>query len=402
MKKLFFMTVAMCLLTSAVYAQLTFGGYFNSGLGLTMVGDNDPQIKAFGVDSDSNGYRLRLNGSYQNEARTAGFRLRLQSQRTITPSTSSAADHTHSINGIFLSIPFAYGFMNFFDNKLSVLGGIVDDGAWQTADWWFNEDLGEGLGALLKVNPIDGLVFGAGIYINSQLGGGANNVLALPINQIINIGDAKYVFSASYTMKDTFYLGGSFRTENAAGGATRFQESMAVMGDLRILAVSPLTAVVAFEINNLQDFANTGTMIFSETFAFKITDDLTLGLNAVQFIYQNDNDPGFLFNLWGSYAFGNIIPRLDLVYFINGHSNDARTAAANPQYHRRGYAARSDAAEHSVFSARPSVRINLDNRTHLEIGNVTHIDFAAAAQSFWGNKDSRLSNIFYIDLRWSF
>jgi hypothetical protein len=435
MKKIMGIALVMLLTATAVFAQnLTLGGYLNSGLGLVTAGDEDPFLKAFGVDSDSNGYRFRLNGSYQNEPKNAGFRLRLQSQRTLAfTSTGNAAagaavgtnDHTHSVsvsgNNMYFSVPYAYGFVNFFENKLSFSAGIVDDSSWLTADWWFNDDAGEGLGVLMKLNLIEGLNLGFGAYTVTQLGGGANNVLARNINFRPYLDDAKYTIGISYAVKDVFYIGGTFRTENTAGGGTTTKDtesagrnlggtiddnksSSLVVGDLRILAVKGLTAVIAVAADNLQDFDENGLMFISETFAYKINDAFNLGVNAVQFLYQNDRDMSMLFNLWGSYAFGSIVPRLDFVYFINGTSHNATTAEAsvNPNYHRRGYAPLSNASEHSVLSIRPSVRINLDNRTHFEIGNVTHIDMANESIKNWNDSDSRLTNVFYLDVRWNF
>jgi len=381
MKKYFAVFVMMVLLSGAVFAQgLSFGGYFNSGLGVISVGDNDPVVRAFGVDSESNGYRFRLNGTYQNEARTAGFRLRLQSQRNVDP--TGTANNVGSI-----SIPFAYGFMNFFENKLSLNAGIVDDSAWQTADWWLNDDVGEGLGVLIKLNNlIDGLNLGFAGYTVSQASGGANNHLARSIGYTPLLSDVKYVISGSYAMKDAFYIGGSFRTENTSGN----QQSSQFMGDLRILAVSDLTAIAAVSLDNLQDFDNTGNIVLSQTFAFKVSEEINIGLNAAQFFYNRpvDIDPGFLFNLWGSYAMGDIIPRIDIVYFMKGQSNTSQ------QYHRRGYAATGNNSDISVFSIRPSIRINLDSRTHLEIGDVIHFNDNAGTNT--------MTNVFYIDLRWSF
>jgi len=435
MKKITGVALLMILTSTAIFAQnLTFGGYFNSGLGLVTAGDEDPFLKTFGVDSDSNGYRFRLNASYQNEAKNAGFRFRLQSQRTLAFTSAGTAaageaagpnDHTHSVsvsgNNMYFSVPFVYGFANFFENKLGFNAGIVDDSSWQTADFWFNDDAGEGLGILMKLNLIEGLNLGLGAYTVTQLGGGANNVLARNINSRVYLEDTKFTISGSYTLKDAFYIGGTFRTENTAGGGTTTidtesagrniggtiddnKSSSLAVGDLRILAVKGLTAVIAVAADNLQDFDNSGLMFISETFGYKINDDFSLGVNAVQFLYQDDRDMSMFFNLWGSYAFNIVVPRIDAVYFINGTSHNAATAQAsvNPNYHRRGYAPLSNEAEHSVLSVRPSIRINLDGRTHFEIGNVTHIDMAKENIKNWNDSDSRLTNVFYLDIRWNF
>jgi hypothetical protein len=103
MKKKLFMFAALILVTSAfVFAQdIKFDGYLNSGLGVVFDDneDHDPYIKAFGVDSESNGYRFRLNGSYQNEAKNAGAKFRLQSQQNLAKG--------------YLSLPYAYGWVGF-------------------------------------------------------------------------------------------------------------------------------------------------------------------------------------------------------------------------------------------------------------------------------------------------
>lgn len=400
MKKFTVFILVMALTGTAVFAQnFTFGGYINSGLGLTAVDvdDQDASISAFGVDSEQPGYRFRLNGAYQNEAKTSGIRVRLQAQ----------ANTERRSNG-YLSIPYVYGYMNYFDNKLNLLGGLIMDSSWETTDWWIADDVGEGLGALIKLNPIEGLSFGAGAYLISQEGGGRNNQLSRGLNTTnspnasLDAEDLKYVFGASYMQKDVFYLGASFRTENQAGDETPVtnegrQETSALIGDLRIFAVPNLTAVVAFSFDNIMAFDVKGLMVFSESFGFKATDEFNLGLNAVQFISNEEkkDDVSMLFNLWGSYAIKIVVPRLDLTYFIGGNSH-----ATN--YHRRGYTGPTYDYDYSVFSIRPSVRINLDNRTHFEIGNVTHIDMSEEEQKAWDDSKQKITNVFYIDFRWSF
>ena len=423
-KKIFGLAFVLPLLMAAaggLWAQeLKFDGYLNSGLGVVADNneDNDAYVKVFGVDSESNGYRFRLNGSYTNEAKNAGVRLRLQGQRRI------------DVSG-YLSMAYGYGWVGFFDNVLTVTGGIVDDGAWTTADWWWNDDQGEGLGLLLKAEPVKGLNLGIGAYVISQQSGGNNNILsvggALPNFRDITLRaqDAKYTFNAAYTMPDTFRLAASFRTKNqAAWGVlpagkdpdnyaySGREESSQLIGEFRLLAVKGLTAVVIGIVDTLDEFSDKGNITLSETIGFKINDDLNIGLNAVQFLYNTqtsgkDTDPSLLFNLWGSFAFGKVVPRLDLVYFKGGTS---KTVAADKQWERRGFAAAKGAKDvdddKSVFSARPSVKINVDNRTFLEIGDMINYDFAnfdgAYKDSGDANKKSRLTNVVYVDLKFSF
>jgi len=423
--------VAAMVGAGAVFAQeLKFDGYVNSGAGIVIDDneDHDPYFKVFGVDSESNGYRFRLNGSYTNEAKNVGAKFRLQSQRRIDQSG-------------YLSLPYLYGWMGFFENMLTLTGGLVDDGTWTSADWWWNDDAGEGLGLLLKAEPMKGLLLGAGAYTISQQSGGGNNWLQYtPIsydkdndkwvsgsNRLPNFGeitpkaeDVKYTINAAYTMPDTFRLGAIFRTKNKAGWTgTRYldnddyeyggrEESMFLQAELRVLAIKNLTAVVVGTFDKLEKFDKRGNMMFSETFGYKM-DSLNVGLNAVQFLYNREDDmnPGLLFNPWVSYTIEKIVPRLDLVYFMGGQS---KMANGNNQWERRGFAnvARAKDAEddYSVFSIRPSVKINLDNKTFLEIGDMINYDMAAKDGAYKDSgdagKNSLLSNVFYVDVKFSF
>jgi hypothetical protein len=399
--------------------ELKFDGYVNSGLGVVTTKGLGTDLKFFGVDSEMNGYRLRLNGSYQNGAENAGVRFRLQSQSTLA-------------NGYF-SLPYAYGWVKFINGVFYAAAGIVDDGTWATGDWWlYSERQDGGLGALLKATPIKGLDLGFGAYVINLQAGGGNNILGTGTLNFANVRpkiyDVKYTLSAAYTLPDVFRLGATFRFKNKAGydadssraGYLGRDESSRLLGEFRFLGVKDLTAVIAASFDKIEDFANSGNIILSETFAYKL-DNLNIGLNAAQFLYSREaepkKDPGLLFNLWGSYAFDNIIPRLDFAYFLGGQSTLGSGAYT---WHRRGFVNKTGTADttddYSVFSVRPSIRFNLDGRTFIEIGDIINYDFAnfdgyrkdgralspSATPPVLGDITSRLSNVFYIDLKWSF
>jgi hypothetical protein len=421
MKKNIFVFAALLLAVSAVvFAQeLKFDGYLNSGVGIVAndrEGD-EPYFKAFGVDSESNGFRFRLNGSFQNEAKNAGVRFRLQGQRTLNPYG-------------YLTLPYLYGWVGFFENKLTLTGGLVDDGTWTSADWWWNDDTGEGLGLLIKAEPIKGLNLGFGAYAISQQSGGNNNALGSSLQSLgtfaPSLYNIKYTVNAAYTMPDVFRFGAIFRTQNKAGYDTASltdlsdhlgrEESMFLQAEFRLLAVKNLTAVVVGTFDKLEWFEKRGNTILSETFGYKL-DNLNVGLNAVQFLYSRtdtndekvDYNPGLLFNPWVSYTLDKIVPRLDLVYFFGGQSKTA-LVKANQQWERRGFATviKTKAAEddYSVFSIRPSVKINLDSRIFLEIGDMINIDFAAKDGAYGdsgdANKKTLFTNVFYIDVKFSY
>jgi hypothetical protein len=175
-----------------------------------------------------------------------------------------------------------------------------------------------------------------------------------------------------------------------------------LIAEIRLLAIKGLTAIIAANLDKLEDFSDAGNIIISETFGYKFG-DLSLGLNAVQFLYNREDDynPGLLFNLWSSIPFGSIVPRVDAVYFMGGSSTVATGANT---WHRKGFANRAAAKDaeqdYSVFSVRPSVKFNIDSKTFVEVGDVINYDFANFEA--FGSSKSRLSNVFYLDLKWSF
>jgi len=407
--------------------ELKFDGYVNSGLGVVSSGveDSDLIVKAYGVDSEQNGYRFRLNGAYQNEAGNAGARFRFQSQAT-------------SARGYF-TLPYAYGWVKFANDIFYAAGGVVDDGTWVTGDWWLNGDrLDWGLGALLKATPVKGLDLGVGAYVINAQGGGLGNILGggdgIGFGTVTpKIWDVKYTGNAAYTLPDAFRFSVTFRGKNKAGYDKASNddpdkylgsnESSRLIGEFRFLGVKDLTTIVAFSFDKLEDYKNSGNIILSETFAYKL-DSLNIGLNAAQFLYKRKSsaDPGLLFNPWISYALGKFVPRLDFAYFLGGQS---ALGAGNNTWSRpragnfvNKIGANGVDDDYSLFSVRPSIKFNLDNRTFVEIGDLINYDFAnfdgyrkdgqalAAATStkeaVIGDTKSRLSNVFYIDFRWSF
>jgi hypothetical protein len=409
-------SIVFAALTARVLAQeLTFNGYVNSGIGVinSDAKDADTIVKAYAVDAWQNAYRIRLNGTYTNADKTAGVNFRFQSQSKIDASA--------------LNIPYFYGWVQFLNGIFTASGGLVDDGTWATADYWIIDDAGEGIGVLLKAKPFAGLDLGVGAYLASQLGGGDNNALAITdfSKLVLKAGDVKYVYSGSFTLPDVFRAGASFRWKNKAGhNGTAIadgyvydgrQESSALLGDIRLLAVQNLTAAAAFSFDKIEDFDAAGNIVFSETFGYK-AGGLNIGLNAVQFLYNRsvanekiDCDPGLLFNIWGSYAIGSVVPRLDFVYFAGGQSN---TANAKLGYDRHGYTDKpgvKDADDdYSTIGIRPSVKFNFNSSTFIELGDAINIDAvnfdvnSPYADSDDAGKKNRITNVFYVDLKWSF
>jgi hypothetical protein len=256
--------------------------------------------------------------------------------------------------------------------------------------------MGEGLGLLFKVSPVTGLDLGVGAYAISALGGGDNNVLASSIDKnLVDWNYVKYTFNIGYTMSDLFKVTATVRNQNRAGGTSHRDETMKSIIGARILAVKDLTAIVEAELDNLwYDFDKTGKITFYETVGYKLG-SLGFGLNAAQYLLMADNsDISLRFNPWVSYTLGKLVPRLDVVYFIGGQV-DGSSGTAEGKYGRKNYAAKND-NDLSVIGVRPSVKINFDSRTALEIGDV--VNFEKGGSYGAGAKDSRFTNVFYVDL----
>jgi hypothetical protein len=420
-----------------IFAQeFKFDGYFNSGLGIistdTKVPDGtgtktaDSKIVPFGVDSEQAGYRFRLNGSYTNADATAGAKFRFQAQSKFDAGS--------------FSLPYAYGWVSFLNKIFTVSGGLVDDGTWSSGGAILDDDVGEGLGVLIKISPLEGLNLGAGAYVMNQQSGGNNNVLVIPAGDAsasattdftkinIPLDRLKYTASAGYTLKNVFKTNLTYRTANQAGDkVSRYasadlesfagrDETSKLIFSAHVLAVKNLTAGIEAELDKLEDSGvdrDKDNIDFNlyETIGYKI-DNLDFGLNAIQYFKaekDKEYDTGLHFNPWISYAIGAVVPRLDLNYFLAGKA--LTSAGANPlpdtKYHREvfAYADNGAADDLSVFAIRPSVKFNIDKNTSVEIGDLIALSngpggaFGDAADA---NKASNFNNVFYLDFKWKF
>jgi hypothetical protein len=422
---------------SGLFAQgLVLDGYINSGLGVVISTEEDapdPFLAAAGTDSWENAYRIWLNARYTSEAGNVGAHIRLQASGGYN----------------FLSVPIAYGWFSAFDKILTVNGGIVDNGTWNTGGAYFAPDQGEGLGTLIKVSPISGLDLGVGAYLIEVPGAGADNAtISDPYGmEGISFGtgrfyaneldDVKYTFNASYTLPDLLKFIVTYRPKAYLASALASQARVAVS----VLAVPNLTAILELDLGNLQDFKAlktgdrdawdrlvdpadddrdeildedgysldppqykptvkaldaSGKINIGETFQYNMG-SLSVGLWGVQWISQaEDTDFSFYLNPWVSYAIGSIVPRLDL-----GYGNGVRANFYNNGLNwRRGNVGAMYDSDYSVISIRPSVKINLDSTTFVEIGDLIDID--GGPDNTWGTDNSKISNVFYVDFKWSF
>jgi hypothetical protein len=437
------LAVGVVIASGAFAQEIKFDGYVNTGIGIlstdAKVADGtgsktaDIKVVPFGVDSEQAGYRFRLNGSYVGEDGNSGAKFRLQAQSKI----GDAA-------GAPLSIPYAYGWGSFLNKVLTVSGGLVDDGTW-TSPGFLGDDQGEGLGALVRASPVEGLNLGAGAYVISPQGGSNNNVIIIPAGKTttavtdftkidIGLDRLKYTFNAGYTLPELLKLTFTFRTANQTGNVTsKFDDSATevfngnnetsrLIFGAQVLLVKDLTAVVEVEADKLEDTGadkDKDNIDFNlyETLGYKLG-DLAFGLNAVQYIRVEkdaDKDLGLHLNPWVSYTLGSIVPRLDLNYFLAGTATTAiadagasppTLAALGAKYHRKVFAYKDngDADDLSVIAFRPSVKFNV-GKGFIEIGDL--IAVAAGPDGAFADADdpqrsSSFDNVFYVDFKWSF
>ena len=395
MKKIFWLLLAVVFAAAPVFAQeLRFSGYVNSGIGVEFSShddDDDVMMRVAGVDSEQRGGRFRLNGSYTNADKNAGADLRFQLQGV--PGVNNTAD---------IGLVYGYGWVKPVD-MLLIKAGLVADATFETQGPILRDDAGGGAGAglFIKLTPIEGLDIGAGVYPRSADGSNNNHrITAVSTNQTWY--DVKYTFGIAYTMPEVFKLNASFRTSNDAGVTSRTQARG--IAEFQLLMVENLTAIVEVEIDNIYNkadefdmFDNEGKFNFYETFAYGIN-DLRFGINAAQYISKVDNtDIGLRFNPWVSYALaeGKIVPRLDGVFFLGGDRIRLDSSGNQPgdygKYDRRMDVAPTYNSDDFVVSARPSIKINVDSRNFIEIGNAFYYRNPAVGDGF-------INNIFYIDL----
>jgi hypothetical protein len=401
---------------SGVFAQdIKFDGYVNAGIGILstdakVVDGEGPDTKVadtkvvpFGVDSEQVGYRFRLNGAVTSEDGNSGAKFRFQAQNK----TDSTA----------LSIPYAYGWASFLDKVLTVTGGLVDDGTWNSGGAILNDDVGEGLGTLIKATPIEGLNLGVGAYVATT---GTKDLALVDIG----LDRLKLTFNAGYTVPELLKLTLTFRTANQTGDdafpvdtdSETFgsNETSKLIFGAQVLAIKDLTAVLEAEVDKLEDVGadkekdNINFNLY-ETLGYKLG-ALAFGLNAVQYIRVEkdvDHDLGVQLTPWVSYALGSIVPRLDLTYFLAGAATTAPGKEIGSKYHRKVFAYSDngeDLDDVSVIAIRPSVKFNI-GKGFIEIGDL--IAIASGPDSSFADADdatrsSNFDNVFYVDFKWSF
>jgi hypothetical protein len=216
--------------------------------------------------------------------------------------------------GSLLAVPYAYGKVTAF-NIVDIYGGLVDNGAWATAGDKA-DDVGEGLGGLVQIRPIEGLNVGFGVY---DVTGKGNSTIFL---------DTTFTYGASYTMADTF------RAE--ISGKTQGQKMQALFAGAEIFAIPNLGLALEVWSDTLSS-TDTGWTI-DEKVSYDLG-ALDFGVTLWQFINLpnfgvaenvlgtlrgswEEYSLGIKGNIWASYELGAFVPKLEIYGGLGGISAD--------------------------------------------------------------------------------
>jgi hypothetical protein len=360
-------------------------------LGLTYdtVGET-AYLQAFSRDAEQP-FQLRLNGAYANEGDTAGLKFRFQQRFGA------------------LSMAWAFGYINAFDNLLTLQGGLIDDGTFNSGGGILDADSGEGLGTNILVRPIDNLVIGAGAYAASGFG--------VPAGGYQKSGDAKYTVGLSFTAPSIVKVVTSFRTKNTLVVSTDANSHNQLIAGINILALSDLGLKLVLEgrVTDLGENADKDPMDLDGFATIGYAQGpLSLGLNAAFYkaglnkpsASAIPDEPIMAFWLYGSYAVTeSIVPRLDALFMLNSYDDRYISANGQSSWHYKNFvkdAGTSSDKDQKLIAFRPAVLLKMDANNSLEIGDYVGVHINAEKVFAGGDKDTLISNVFYIDYVFKF
>jgi hypothetical protein len=384
-----------------LFAQVKFTGEVKTGLGLVYdTAYKTAYLEAFGRDAEQP-LQFRLNGAVTNEAGTAGAKFRVQQRFANATSEAAPAEYAG------LTVPFAYGYLNAFGTLLTLQGGLVDDGTFNSGGGILDSDSGEGVGANALVKPIDNLVIGAGAYAAKDFGGIYTKG---DEEKYSKSGDAKYTAGVSFTAPGLVKFVTSFRTKSD------WESNQAILG-INVLALSDLGLKLVLEgrFTDIGEDAKTSSPMDVDGFLTVgyTKAPLSLGLNAA--FYKTGinkpststipDEPIIAFWLYGSYAVSeSIIPRLDAVFMLNSYDDSTKTDGTQSKWHYKNFtksAGKSSNKDQKLIAFRPAVLLKLDANNTFEIGDYVSIKMDKEPK-FRDEKKSLISNVFYIDYVFKF
>ena len=368
MKKILVALVVLALAGGGAFAQgWTFNGLVNGGLGLFFFDDADHQYVAPINSTPANGFRTQLQANFVNNDGNAGMRFRLRAQGNEPSNAANPNDFVH----------FAFGWMSF--DMVTVYGGLVDVGYFNSLDRMFDDGNGQGLGLLAVLQPMDGLTLGFGAFSGGPAGG-ANGVTLIADDSNL----VKATVSFVYEMPDFLRFTGSFRTGNNAW-VGRGEEVSQLYVSGSFLGDADMHAAATIRLLRLEDFGDLGQMHFHATFGHTgLVDNMGIHAGVTCAISMvDDSDLGLWIWAGASYQVSErIVPRLDIHYMMGGAATNAQSLHTN--MFRDGFTFNSD---DSQLQIRPSVQFIAAPGAFVQIGCVISIDLGDehAASPSWGN-----------------
>jgi hypothetical protein len=385
------------------FAEVNFTGEVKTGLGLVYDTLNETAyLEAYNRDAEQ-AFQFRLNGAVANEGDTAGLKFRLQQR----------------FSGF--SIPYAFGYLNAFSNLLTFQGGLIDDGTFNSGGGILDADAGEGVGTNILVRPIANLVIGAGAYAASGFAIPTTAGTGTAGTGYAKTGDAKYTAGLSFTAPNVVKFVTSFRTKNKLTAPTDGGSHNQLIAGINILALSDLGLKLVLE-GRFTDIGEDNEVDPMDVDGFVTVgytkDALSLGLNfALYKVGVNkpsgstiSDDPVLAFWLYGSYAVTeSIVPRLDVAFVLNDYADGYKTNGGDQMtWHHKAFTASKGSGspatggnkDQKLIAFKPAVLLKIDANNTLEIGDYVgvHLD----ANKVFGDKDTLITNAFYIDYVFKF
>ena len=370
MKKVLIGLLVLAVAGGGVFAQeWQFNGELRAGLGMFFLNDDDDPLVGI-VSEATNGMRADLRSRVQNADGTAGLDFLFRAQGG---------------NPGSVSMPHAFGWLNFMDNMFTLQGGAIDDAAgFNSFDRMTGARMGEGAGLRTLIRPMDGLVLNFGLF------GHPSAALGLEPNEY-NEGQLRAVFAVRYEDPDLFRFVVGGRTANSAfdqtsgfdgwtddgvalgyhdhSSAAYFSfEYLGLAGDGMHIAAS------AFFLN-LEEFGDYGFMFFYGSFGHNaLVDGMDLTAGVGFGMSQNEIHDDFYLWIWGSVAYrlsDMVVPRLDLHYVMGGATGGQMQTMHPRNVARNGATFDGD---YSFVRIQPAVQFQVQANTFFEVGAVFNID----------------------------